>query len=144
MSGIIISDFSFLSFINNSFFLNSHLLVDSLTKVSQLDLILLLSNSSLMSFKVLFFSFLLDFNLEFTNVYLLELSLFSANYQDIFSLVMVLSPELIMAFSDYFSLCFGESKFNFLPSAVFDSYSNNLNYSISDSNVYFILFFLYV
>jgi hypothetical protein len=143
MSNVLISDFSFLSFLNNSFFLNSHLLVDSLTKVSQLDLILLLSNSSLLSFKTLFFSFLLDFNLEFTNIYLLELSFFSTNYQDIFSLVMVLSPELVIAFSDYFSTCFGESKFNFAPAAVFDSYSNNLNYSISDSNTYFVLFFLY-
>ena len=87
---------------------------------------------------------MLDFNLEFTNNYLLEMSLFSSNYQDIFSLVMVLSPELVMAFSDYFSLCFGESKINFSPAAVFDSYSNNLNYSFSDSNAYFVLFFLYV
>jgi hypothetical protein len=87
---------------------------------------------------------ILDFNLEFTNIYLLELSFFSSNYQDIFSVLMVLSPELIFAFGDYFTLCFGESKFNFLPSAVFDSYSNNLNYSVSDSNTYFILFFFYV
>lgn len=144
MSNVIISDFSFVSFLNNSFFLNSHLLVDSMTKLSQLDLILLLSNSSLLSFKTLFISMILDFNLEFTNVYLLELSFFSSNYQDIFSVLMVLSPELIFAFGDYFTLCFGESKFNFLPSAVFDSYSNNLNYSVSDSNTYFILFFFYV
>merc|ERR1712078_780485 len=140
----IISDFSFLSFLNNSFFVNTHLLVDSMTKMSQLDLILLLSNSASLSFKTLFFSLMLDFNLEFTNNYLLEMSLFSSNYQDIFSLVMVLSPELVMAFSDYFSLCFGESKINFSPAAVFDSYSNNLNYSFSDSNAYFVLFFLYV
>lgn len=144
MSGILISDFSFLSFLTNSFFVNTHFLVDSITKFSQLDLILLLSNSSTLSFKTLFISFIFDLNLELTNMYLMELSLFSSNYQDIFSLVVVLSPELLMAFSDYLSLCFGEAKFNYTPAAVFDSYTNNLNYSVITSNSYFVLYFLYV
>jgi hypothetical protein len=48
-----------------------------------------------------------------------------------------------LAFSDYFMFHFGESKVNFTPSAVFDSYANNLNYSFSDSNAYFIMFFFY-
>jgi hypothetical protein len=74
----------------------------------------------------------------------MELSLFSSNYQDIFSLVIVLSPELLMAFNDYLSLCFGEAKFNYTPAAVFDSYTNNLNYSVITSNSYFVLYFLYV
>ena len=144
MSSILISDFSFLSFLTNSFFVNTHFLLDSITKFSQLDLILLLSNSSVLSFKTLFISFIFDLNLELTNVYLMELSLFSSNYQDVFSLIIVLSPELIMSFSDYMSLCFGEAKFNYVPVAVFDSYSNNLNYSFITSNSYFILYFLYV
>lgn len=144
MSSILISDFSFLSFLSNSFFVNTHFLLDSITKFSQLDLILLLSNSSSLSFKTLLVSFMLDLNLELTNVYLMELSLFSSNYQDVFGLVTILSPELIMAFSDYFSLCFGEAKFNYMPVAVFDSYTNNLNYSLITSNSYFILYFLYV
>jgi hypothetical protein len=144
MSSIFISDFSFLSFLGNSFFVNTHFLVDSVTKLSQLDLILLLSNSSSLSFKTLFVSFIFDLNLELNNMYLMELSLFSSNYQDIFSLVTVLSPELVMSFSDYFSICFGEAKFNYAPAAVFDSYTNNLNYSIASSNSYFILYFLYV
>jgi hypothetical protein len=144
MSSILVSDFSFLSFLTNSFFINTHFLLDSVTKFSQLDLILLLSNSTVLSFKTLFISFIFDLNLELTNLYLMELSLFSSNYQDIFSLIVILSPELIMSFSDYLSLCFGEAKFNYAPVAVFDSYTNNLNYSFITSNSYFILYFLYV
>lgn len=49
-----------------------------------------------------------------------------------------------MSFSDYLFLCFGEAKFNHSPAAVFDSYANNLNYSVITTNSYFMLYFLYV
>ena len=144
MLSVATSDISLLSFLNNSFFVNTHLTVDALTKISQLDMLLIFSSSSTFSFKTLFLGFISDVNLEFTNVYLLESSMFSSNYQDVQSIVMLLSPELALAFSDFLSLCYGESKFNFIPSAVFDSYTNNLNYSISNANSYFMLFFFYV
>lgn len=144
MLSVATSDISFLSFLNNSFFVNTHLTVDALTKISQLDMLLIFSNSSIFSFKTLFLGFVSDMSLEFANVYLLESSMLSSNYQDVQSIMLLLSPELTLAFGDFFSLCYGEAKFNFVPSAVFDSYTNNLNYSASNANSYFMLFFFYV
>jgi len=122
---------------------NQHLLVDSITKLSELDIVLLYSTNFTFSFKTLFLSLIFDVNTEFSNLYFFETSLLSSNFQDIFATVLVLSPELTLAFSDYFTSYFSESKFNFIPSAIFDSYANNLNYSFSDSNAYFIMFFFY-
>jgi hypothetical protein len=118
--------------------------IDSITKLSQLDAIMLASSSHQHSFKTLFLSSMLDISTDMFNLYLPYLSFFNSRYQDIYSMVSLLSPELILAFNDYFSTYFLSSSINFTPSAVFDSYSNNLNYSFSDGAVTFFMFFIYI
>lgn len=144
ISTIATSDFSFVSFMYNSYFINQHLVIDSITKLSQMDTILIMSNNYSSTFKTLFLSFIMDMNVEFFNLYLPYISLFNSNYQDIYSVVNLLSPELMLAFNDYFSSYFFSASVNFLPSSVFDSYVNNLNYSFSEGIVSFFMFFLYV
>ena len=138
------SDSSFLSFLYNSFFVSHHVVTDSITKLSQLDVIILMSNNYTYSFKTLFISLVLDLNTDMFNLYLPYLSFFSSNYQDIYSVVTLLSPEVIFAFNDYFSTYFFSSSINFTPSAVFDSYTNNLNYSFSEGIITFFMFFIYI
>lgn len=138
------SDSSFLSFLYNSFFVSHHLTIDSLTKLSQLDVIMLISNSHYHSFKTLFLSLVLDVNTDMFNLYLPYLSFFNSRYQDIYSTISLLSPELILAFNDYFSTYFLASSINLSPSVVFDSYSNNLNYGFSEGIITFFMFFVYV
>lgn len=87
---------------------------------------------------------MLDINTDMFNLYLPYLSFFNSRYQDIYSMISLLSPELTLAFNDYFSTYFLSSSINFTPSAVFDSYSNNLNYSFSDGAVTFFMFFIYI
>jgi hypothetical protein len=128
----------------NSYFINQHLVIDSITKLSQMDTILIMSNNYSSTFKTLFLSFVMDMNIEFFNLYLPYISLFNSNYQDIYSVVNLLSPELMLAFNDYFSSYFFSASVNFTPSSVFDSYVNNLNYSFSEGVVTFFMFFLYV
>ena len=69
-ASIATSDFSFVSFLYNSAFINQHLLTDSITKISQLDVILLASNVYSFSFKTLFMHFIVDLNTELFNLYL--------------------------------------------------------------------------
>ena len=145
-ASIATSDFSFISFLYNSAFINQHLLTDSITKVSQLDVILLVSNSYKYKWaaKTLFMYFIIDLNTELFNLYLSYVHLFNSSYQDIYSVVTLLSPELILGLNDFFSTYFFSSSINFTPAAVFDSYVNNLNYSFSEGVITFVMFVFYV
>ena len=125
-------------------FINQHLLTDSLTKISQLDVILLASNVHSFSFKTLFMHFIVDINTELFNLYLCYIHLFNSNYQDIYSVVLLLSPELVLGFNDFFASYFFSAGLGFTPSAVFDSYVNNLNYSFSEGIISFIMFVFYI
>jgi hypothetical protein len=70
--------------------------------------------------------------------------LMGSNYQDFFTLIAIITPELNIAISDYFYEVFFFNNVNLLPAAVFDSFTNNLNYFSNDGFVIFIMFFLYV
>lgn len=138
------SDFSFISFLYNSAFINQHLLTDFITKVSQLDLILIISNSYIFSFKTLYIYMLMDVNVDMFNLFISYLPLLNSNYQDIYGVVLLLSPELIFALNDFFASYFLSSSINLSPASVFDSYVNNLNYSFHESVVTFLMFVLYI
>lgn len=144
ISTIALSDTSFLSFLYNSSFISHHLLTDSLTKFSTLDFALIMSNNFHMSFQTLFLSFLLDIHTDFFNLYLPYIPLFTSSYQDSSSMVLLLSPDLILAFKEFYSTYFFESAINFLPAAVFDSFVNNLTYHVCDGVINFFMFFFYV
>lgn len=144
ISTIALSDTSFVSFLYNSSFISHHLLTDGLTKFSTLDFALIMSNNVYMSSQTLFLSFILDIHTDFFNLYLPYIPLFSSSYQDSSSMILLLSPDLILAFKDFYSTYFFESSINFLPAAVFDSFVNNLTYHVSEGVVNFFMFFFYV
>lgn len=144
ISGIALSDTSFVSFLYNASFISHHLIVDSITKFSTLDFLLIMSNNSSMSSQTLFLSFLLDVNIDFVNLFLPYIPLFSSSYQDSSSMVLLLSPDLILAFKEFYTTYFFESSINFLPAAVFDSFVNNLTYHVCDGAITFVTFFFYV
>jgi len=101
-SNLAFSDYSFISFLYNSFFVNQHILTDKMTKLSYLDIVLVKTNSWNFSLQTLYFSFLNDIYVDFFNIYLPLISLFGSNHQDIFSLIMISSPELNLALFEYF------------------------------------------
>ncbi len=101
-STLAFSDTSFVSFLYNSFFVSQHVVTDKISKLSYLDIIILKTNSWNFNVQTLYFSFLNDMYVEFFNLYLPLLSLMGSNYQDFFTLIAIVSPELNLAISDYF------------------------------------------
>jgi hypothetical protein len=105
---------------------------------------LLQANSNGQTFDTLYTSFMNDVLLQ-TNSYFLPLSpLLQSEYQEIFTTTLLVSPELSIVLEDYLSTYHLAASLNNLPAAVFDSYTNNLNYYPSEGVTGMFLFALYV
>ena len=133
--------FSDYFFFYHSFFTSQHILTDRITKLSYLDVTIIKSNFWNSNVQAIHSAFLNDIYLEFFNIYLPLLTSFCSNYQDVFSLILLSSPELIISFSDYFLNCFFNSSTHLVPTAIFDSFSSNLNCFSSSSLIVFFMFF---
>jgi hypothetical protein len=107
---------------------------------------ILLLNSTLKNYTLVGFYnyFIIDLYLSFNVRYLPDLSFFTSSNQDALVLSLVFAPEIIIAFSDYFST-YTSNYSTTIPtvSACFDSYLNNLDYSINEGLILFFLFFLF-
>jgi len=137
------SDFSILNFLYNTSFLSQHLTLDYSHKVSYLDVILINSNSLSLSIFSLYTSHLNDLHIFFSVSYLPFLSFFLSSYQDIFSIILLISPELIISFSDYFFSYYSNYMINPQVSSCFDSYTNNLSFLFGEGLVTFIMFLFF-
>ena len=144
LTNVSILDFSFLSFLHNGSFISQHLLVDYSSKISYLDVVLLNTNFFNSSVFILYNSFLNDFFSFFSFLYLPLLSFFTSSQQDVFSIILLLSPELLLAVSDYFSLYYTFYTVNLQVSSCFDSYTNNLTYLFSGGVLTLWMFLLFV
>jgi len=143
-SNLASADWSLVSFIFQSSFTNQHLVIDQVSKASYLDSILIQSNNQLNTISSLYLATLNDVAVQ-TNTHSLPFSpLLQSEYTEVLSTALLVSPELSIALDDYFSTYWLASTFNTLPAAVFDSYTNNLNYYPSEGLIAFILFSLYV
>jgi len=118
-------------------------MADNFVKFSYLDAILVNSNLKANTAQTLYTSSMNDMITQ-TNTFFLPLSsLFQSEYQETFSTTLVLAPELAIMFNDYLSTYFFSNFFNNLPTAVFDSYTNNLNFHVNLGSTYFVFFALY-
>jgi hypothetical protein len=104
------------------------MVIDSISKTSHLDTILLNSNSSKNFSEYLFSSTMNDILLETNTLFFPLSSLLQSEYQDTYSTTLLVAPELALVLKDYTSTYWLSSTINSSPSAVFDSYTNNLNY----------------
>lgn len=84
-----------------------------------------------------------DTYLTFCIKYLSLLPIFTSSYQDIFNLILLFSPELVLAFADYFNVYYNVILLSPNVSACFDSYTNNLNYNFSEGIMSFFMFFFF-
>lgn len=146
MSTISFNEYSLVSFIYNSYFLNQHFITDYVSKLSFVDTLLVITNASYYNNNVLLLYnyFIIDLYLSFNIQYLPYLSYFTSSYQDIFTLIIFFAPEVIISFSDYFYYYYS-GFYNSSPvvSACFDSYTNNLNYNFNEGFISFFLFFFF-
>ena len=136
-------DTGVLSFLQNSSFLNQHLTVDFSTKISYLDIILLNSANFTNSVLVLYNSYIYDLYNLFSFTALPVLTLFFSSYQDVYGVTLLVSPEVIMAHLDYFTLYHFLTDFNTCVSFCFDSYTNNLNYIFGEGLLSFFMFIFF-
>jgi hypothetical protein len=143
MSTITMSDFSFLTFIHNSSFINQHLVLDYVSKISYLDVVLINASAGGSTSLVLYNSYINDLYHTFSYSFLPLMALFSSSYQDIYSIVLLISPELIMAYMDYFNLYYASSFVNFQTVVCFDSYTNNLNYIFGEGVLTLFMFMFF-
>jgi hypothetical protein len=138
------SDYYLTSFLYNSSFINQHFLCDYSTKVSHLDTVLLATTSSTKYADMIFYlSYTNDLFLTLNVKFYSLLSLFSSTYQDVFSLVLLFSPDLLAAFNDYFFVYYSNTMLHETASYVFDSYSSNLNYAFGEGIIILFLFTLF-
>lgn len=91
----------------------------------------------------LYNSFVYDLHSFFFISSSFKIFLFSSFYQDIHALVLLFSPELTLAFNDYFIFLHNYSLFNGSVSSYFDSYSSNINYNFGDGILFFFMFFIF-
>lgn len=141
---LVSSDWSLASFLFQSSFINQHLALDHISKLSHLDTILVKANSNTTSVQTLYSAAMNDLMLETSTLSLPTMNLLQTEYQESFSTLMLLAPELSSMLSDYVLTYYTNSIINFLPSAVFDSYTNNMNYYFSEGVLHFMMFWLYV
>jgi hypothetical protein len=95
-------------------------------------------NTLIHVFLVIFFQFI------FCSVNNVQLLYFNSNYQDLFTLILLFSPEVILSFLDYFYYYYGTFySSSLVPAACFDSYVNNLNYNFNEGIIFFFLFFFF-
>ena len=138
------ADWSLISFIFQSSFTNQHVLIDSISKTSHLD-IMLINSSSVSGMNASLFDTLMgDISLQTSSVFFPLSCLLQTEYQDTVSTTLLVSPELSMVLRDYVSTYWLAATFNNLPTAAFDSYTNNLNYFPGEGMISFMLFGLYV
>jgi hypothetical protein len=117
---------------------------DFIVKLSTLDSMLIQVNNSLRSPQVLYDSFVYDLVL-FLNIHYLPFStLILSGYQEHVSSILTLAPELSFLFTEFINSYVLFSFINTSPSAVFDSYVNNLNFFYGEGCVQLFLFFIYV
>ena len=143
ISNIALSDYSLVSFLYNSSFINQHFIIDYISKISFLDVILIGTNVWSLSVTSLYIAFIKDLYLSFNIQYMSILPFFFSSYQDIFGVILLFSPELIISFNDYFYVYYFNSSIFFNVSTCFDSYVNNLNYNFNENLTAFFMFFFF-
>jgi len=140
ISSIVSSEWSPLSFLTNSSFLNQHFFIDHISKLSFFDAFLVTVDSAKFVSQTLYGSFVYDLLLETVTLCWPIVNLFHTEYQELFSTLLLLSPELSTVFTEYANLYYLSNSINYTPSAVFDSYVSSNNFFFSEGIFSFLIF----
>ena len=119
-------DYNIFSFLTGTFFVGSHFALDSMTKLSFLDTMLLNEFDSVNFSRQLFDFSMWDLAASIPNSFLLTQLFFFTDYQDFIVSVLHHSPELTIALLEYIHIYWTNFAVNFTPSAVFDVFSDSL------------------
>lgn len=140
---LILNEFSIYAFFSTPFFKNNHFFLDYFTKISFIDLILISEKKESFFSKKLYDMILWDICNSVNNRFFFIQFFFYSDYQDLIILITHYSPELIFALTDYLNTYWYNNTLSFTPSALFDSFQDSLNSSISEFIEFLILFFIF-
>jgi hypothetical protein len=92
----------------------------------------------------LYMSTIFDITNSITINFLPLSPLLQSEYQEPINSLLLLSPELTTLFISYLDVFILSPELNVTPSAVFDTFSNNLNFYYGEGLVQLFLFFFYI
>jgi hypothetical protein len=139
-----LSDLTVFAFFTTPYFFNSNFFIDSITKLSFLDIMLIHESNKIYNSKELYDFFIWDLTSIIYNKFLPLQFIFYTDYQDYVNTLLYYSPELMLALNDYITLYWSNNVLNYSPAVVFDLFSDVLNSSISEFLEDFILFFIFM
>ena len=138
------ADYNVFSFLTSAFFFNSHFFLDSITKLSFLDILFLTESNNVNVSRELFDYVMWDLVSFIYNSFLPTQLLFFTDYQDFIVLILHHSPELSLAILDFINIYWLNSAIGVNPSSVFDTFNDSLASSLSEFLEYFIAFFVFM
>lgn len=138
------ADYNIFSFLTSAFFFNSHFFLDSITKLSFLDILFLTESNNVNVSRELFDYVMWDLVSFIYNSFLPTQLLFFTDYQDFIVLILHHSPELSLAILDFINIYWLNSAIGVNPSSVFDTFNDSLASSLSEFLEYFIAFFVFM
>jgi len=141
---LLLSDYNIFSFLTSAFFVNSHFFLDSITKMSFLDILFFSESDSYNASRELF-DFVMWDQISFLNNTLFSSQfLFYTNYQDYITLLLHHSPELTLALVAFADSYWFKAAINYVPSAAFDIFSDSLSSSLSEFLDYANMFIFFI
>jgi len=141
---LLLSDYNVFFFLTSPFFVNVHFFLDSIVKMSFLD-VLLFSESDEFSSSREFFDFVMWDNLSYLNTnFFFSQSLYYTDHQDFIVTVLHHAPELSLALNDYVSSYWVNAALSYVPSASFDIYSDSVNSTIDELMKYLLMFISFI
>lgn len=137
------ADFNFYSILTTPFFFVNQIFVDSQIKLSFLDILFLLETDKINYSRELYDSFLWDLVALTSNKFLSLHFLFYTDYQDFLIVLLYYAPELVFALTDYINIYWINNVSNYTIGAVYDTFSDILNSTVSEFVEYFFSFAFY-
>jgi len=136
---LFLADISLVSFLMSPFFINTHLFLDSLTKMSFIDILFYSETDTLNSSRELFDFLMWDLSSYISSNFFIFQFIFYTDYQDFLLTSSHHSPELNLAIIDYVTTYWLSYITNYTPSAVFDVYYDSLSSSLFSQVTDFII-----
>ena len=137
------TDINLYSILTTPFFLVNQIFMDTHVKLSFLDLIFLLETDKTNYSRELYDSFLWDQISFISNKFLSLHFLFYTDYQDFIIILLYYTPELILTLVDYINIYWLNTITNYTVGAVYDTFIDVINTTVSEFIEYFFTFGVY-
>jgi hypothetical protein len=133
---LVTSEYNVFGILTAAFFLNTHHYLDSLVKLSTLDLLFIYEVDSDLKPNRLFTRMAWDYSVSFSNLFFYLPLLFYSDFQDLVTTITYYSPELIFGTRDSISTYWLNPAVGHTPAASFDTFQDSTGTTNSDATDY--------